>query len=38
MDESRAPANYSPLRRRPMTTCRKSRSMPVCRAHAAADT
>jgi len=25
-------------RRRPMTTCRESRSMPVCRAHAAVDT
>jgi hypothetical protein len=33
-----ASANYSPLRRRPMTTRRKSRSMPVRRAHAAGDT
>ncbi len=33
-----ASANYSPLRRRPMTACRESRSMPVRRAHAAGDT
>ena len=32
---SHAPANCSPLCRRPMTTCQKSRPTPVRRAHAA---
>ena len=35
---SHAPASYSPSRRPPMTTCRKSRSMSAHHVHAVADT